>query len=108
RPDQAGPKQSDYTIAPVPDPRSMHELLDRAFGTKAVVSKRRELFVAGQTRIHLDTVEALGAFLELEVVLRDNQTSEDGARIAAGLMTELGIAEKDLLEQAYVDLLETT
>ena len=104
RPDQPGPKQSEYTVTPVSDPASMHELLERALGKKAVVAKRRELFLAGQTRIHLDTVGGLGCFLELEVVLSDSDTAEAGARIARDLMTRLGIRDEDLLEQAYVDL----
>ena len=53
----------------------------------------------------LDEVEELGPFVELEVVLRPGQGTADGARIAERLMGELGIDERDLVPQAYVDLL---
>ena len=65
----------------------------------------RQLYLAGQTRIHVDTVKDLGDFVELEVVLRDDQSEDDGVAIAHQLMHALGIAETDLLDVAYVDLL---
>jgi predicted adenylyl cyclase CyaB len=106
RPDRLGPKTSTYSRTPVPDAASMRELLDRCLGTKAMVAKSRELFLAGQTRIHLDKVEGLGAFVELEVVLAAGQTDAEGEQIASGLVAQLGIRETDLVKQAYVDLLE--
>lgn len=42
-------------------------VLDRALGTTIVVKKVRNLFLVGQTRVHVDSVEGLGDFLELEV-----------------------------------------
>lgn len=62
--------------------------------------------MTGQTRIHLDEVEGLGRFIELEVVLRRDQTIEEGQRIAEALMVRLGVRSEDLVEEAYVDLLE--
>lgn len=105
RPDRLGPKTSIYSRTPVPDAASMRELLGRCLGTKAVVAKSRELFLIGRTRIHLDTVEGLGSFVELEVVLATGQTDAEGKLIASALMTQLGIREADLVDQAYVDLL---
>jgi adenylate cyclase class IV len=60
----------------------------------------------GQTRVHLDEVEGLGEFMELEVVLRQGQTDLEGQAIARDLMSRLGVHEEDLLEGAYMDLLE--
>jgi len=105
RPDRLGPKTSIYARTTVPDAASMHELLCRCLGRKAVVAKSRELFLIGRTRIHLDTVEGLGSFVELEVVLAAGQTDAEGEQIASALMTQLGICETDLVEQAYADLL---
>lgn len=59
-----------------------------------------------QTRIHIDTVQDLGHFMELEVVLRPEQTVEDGQDIAKKLQTKLGVHDEDLIECAYVDLLD--
>lgn len=59
-----------------------------------------------QTRIHIDSVQDLGNFMELEVVLRPEQTVEDGQVIAKDLQVKLGVKAEDLIDCAYVDLLE--
>src|SRR5690349_10020729 len=68
RPDTTGSKQSDYLICPTATPALLLETLGTALGTGVVVAKKRSLYLVGQTRIHLDQVEGLGTFLELEVV----------------------------------------
>ena len=105
RPDSSGPKTSSYTITPVPDPDSLRETLARALGLAGRVIKQRTLFIAGATRIHLDHVEGLGDHLELEVVLRDEQSAEDGQHVAHDLLDRLGIAPDQLIAGAYIDLL---
>jgi predicted adenylyl cyclase CyaB len=105
RPDKAGPKTSKYTRAQISDAASTHEALGQVLETKAVVAKQREVFLAGTTRIHLDEVDGLGTFVELEVVLTEDETDSDGERMASVLMEQLGVRQEDLIEQAYVDLL---
>ena len=106
RPDTVEPTQSDYVIAPVADAAALRTVLDRGLGTRAVVRKVRTLLLVGRTRIHLDRVEGLGEFLELEVVLADDDDPAEGTRIADRLMRRLEIAADDLVEAAYVDLLD--
>ena len=69
------------------------------------VVKHRTLLLAGRTRIHLDRVQDLGEFLELEVVLRDGEEAGDGVAEARMLMQRLGIRPDQLIECAYLDLL---
>lgn len=106
RSDQAGPRPSDYLLVPVPDPTMLVEALDRSQGIRGIVRKLRKLWIVGQTRIHLDHVEELGDYVELEVVLHGDQSLAEGARMAEALMNELGICRSDLVESAYIDLLE--
>jgi predicted adenylyl cyclase CyaB len=106
RPDQGGPKRSNYFIYEITDPAGLKTALGMALGVRGVVRKTRYLYMAGQTRIHLDDVEGLGKFMELEVVLREGQTYVEGQAIAKKLMKQLGVQKKDLLEGAYMDLLE--
>jgi predicted adenylyl cyclase CyaB len=106
RTDAAGPKRSDYLIAETPDPSALKAALTAALGVRGVVRKTRYLYMVGQTRIHLDEVEGLGQFMELEVVMRPGQDDAEGQAIAHELMNKLNVAETDLLEGAYMDLLE--
>ena len=106
RPDQEGPKRSDYFIFNTNDPENLKTALTLALGIRGVVKKTRFLYRVGQTRLHLDAVEGLGQFIELEVVLRDDQSDAEGQAIADELMKKLGIEPNDLIEGAYMDLLE--
>jgi len=106
RQDALGPKRSNYLLYPTSDPNSLKTALSASLGVRGVVRKRRSLYNVNQTRIHLDEVEGLGSFVELEVVLSPGQSEEKGARIAAELMAQLGIEESDLVKVAYIDLLE--
>ena len=105
RANQAGPKESRFVISPTRSPDSLREALALAFGTAGRVRKRRSLYLVGRTRVHLDRVEGLGHFLELEVVLAEGESTDAGVKEARGLMAVLGVAEDELIEDAYVDLL---
>lgn len=106
RPDQAGPKRSNYHISHTSDPANLKRVLELAYGIRGVVRKTRYLYLVGQTRVHLDDVEGLGQFIELEVVMQEGQSDAEGQRIAEELIVSLGVESSDLLEGAYMDLLE--
>ena len=106
RPDTEGPKTSSYSIAPVEDADAMRETLAQALGQAGRVRKRRTLFLVGRTRVHIDRVEGLGDFLELEVVLEEGEPDADGVREAEELLAALEIPQSALVDRAYVDLLE--
>jgi predicted adenylyl cyclase CyaB len=105
REDTAGPRESRFCKAPVADADLLEAVLGPTLGVLGRVRKRRTVYLAGPTRIHLDEVERLGWFLELEVVLEDRQSTTDGERIARELMATLGITHAHLVDVAYVDLI---
>ncbi len=105
RADQGGPKESSYVISRTDEPGTLREALAGACGLLGRVRKRRTLWLAGRTRIHLDEVEGLGHFVELEVVLAEDEPATQGEAEARDLMRRLGIAEATLVEGAYLDLL---
>jgi predicted adenylyl cyclase CyaB len=105
RADQRGPKESFYLISPTSTPGTLCESLSLAYGQTGHVRKNRTLFLVGRTRIHLDRVEGLGEFLELEVVLEEGEQIENGEAIAQDLMQKLGIRPDQLIEGAYVDFI---
>jgi adenylate cyclase class IV len=104
RGDDSGPKVSDYLISPTSAPDALRESLARAIGITGRVRKRRRLYLVDRTRIHLDEVDGLGTFVELEVVLRDGESEESGRAVARNVMSLLGIADTQLVRGAYVDL----
>ena len=100
------PRPSNYTLAPTTNPGALLRILTATLPVLGVVRKRRRVYLIGQTRIHLDEVEELGSFMELEVVLWEDQTATTGAAIARDLMQRLGIARADLLDRTYFELLQ--
>jgi len=106
RQDASGPKQSNYIISYTGEPDTLKAVLAAALGVRGIVRKQRVLYMVGNTRVHLDEVEGLGSFMELEVVLGPGQSEKEGQVIAAELMEKLEIAASDLIKVAYIDLLE--
>jgi adenylate cyclase class IV len=104
RVNQSGPKESFYLRCATSTPSALRESLSLAYGEAGRVIKHRTLFLVGRTRIHLDRVQGLGHFLELEVVLGENELSEAGVSEAQHLMSRLGIEPYQLVEGAYVEL----
>lgn len=105
RPDGPEARASDYVRVAVPDADGLALALQRALGRGGRVRKRRWLLLRGQTRMHLDRVEGLGDFVELEVVLRDGQGDDEGRAIAEALMAALGLQQAPRVGGAYVELL---
>jgi adenylate cyclase class IV len=103
--DRDGPKASYYTRSPVTNPEAMHSLLATALTTRGIVTKERHVYISGRTRIHLDRVDGLGDFVELEVLLAPDDDEEGGHAEARAMFAKLGVPESDLVAVAYVDLL---
>jgi predicted adenylyl cyclase CyaB len=108
REDVASARSSHYQIAHTAAPEVLLDILTQTLGRIGEVKKTRILYLIGQTRVHIDRVETLGDFLELEVVLRPDQSEDEGQQFAEKLLTELGIEKNQLVSEAYVDLLSGT
>ena len=105
RSDAAGPKESFYVRSLTSTPVALRESLSLAYGDAGRVVKHRTVFLVGRTRVHLDRVEGLGEFLELEVVLGDREPTAADIAEAHAIMVGLGIEPDQLVEGAYVDLM---
>jgi homotetrameric cytidine deaminase len=108
RADAPGARESEYRRVPVADASALREALDAAVGTLVVVEKRRRLLLLENVRIHLDDVDLLGSFVELEAV------AEPGADLGAErdkverLRGELEIGDDALVAESYSDLVLAT
>jgi homotetrameric cytidine deaminase len=103
RPDAGAARESRYRLVPVPDPDATREALDGALGTLVVVAKERHLFLWDGVRIHLDRVEGLGAFVELEGVAPAGSDLSAERDKVEHLRAALGIGE--ILPDSYSDRL---
>jgi predicted adenylyl cyclase CyaB len=104
RPETAGVRASDYEVTPVRDPDAQACLVPKTEPI-VVVRKRRELWLVDNVRIHLDTVDGLGTFLEFEAVL-DAEHDEPACRAQVRrLLDAFGVADGDCLRASYSDLL---
>lgn len=70
------------------------------------MDKQRVVYICDQTRVHLDVVNNLGSFVELEVVLKENQTNEEGNQVAQQFITNLQLDSfGTVCKTAYVDMI---
>jgi predicted adenylyl cyclase CyaB len=106
RADREGPKVSAYERVACPDARALADTLAAVLPIRGKVVKRREVLLVGRTRVHLDQVEHLGSFVEIEVVMAPDELVEDGVREARELLQALGIPHDALVAGAYIDLQE--
>lgn len=106
RQDQAGPKRSDVFLYPAAESGLLREVLEKTLGILTIVRKRREIYFLGNIKFHLDRVEGLGDFAEIEVMDMEGSGDCEGLqRQCEEFMKRFGIEREDLLERSYSDML---
>jgi len=106
RDNQSGPKQSDVSFSRVDADSNIKEVLSMAFGVLVEVDKKREIYFIDNVKIHIDTVEGLGTFMEIEAIDYDGTIGTDKLQKQCDFyMKELRVQEKDLLTSSYSDML---
>ncbi len=103
RPDATRPRASEYQKLPTADAAHTLRLLRAMFTPGVCVRKRRELWLLGDTRIHLDAVDRLGRFLEIEVPVTAGLGQ--ARHTMQTLIEQLKIEPASLLGVSYSDLL---
>jgi adenylate cyclase class IV len=104
RPDQQGPKASQYQLVPVSNPEALKAALAGALGIRGIVQKRREIFLEHGVRIHLDEVVGLSDFLEFEALLGPDMDEAAGHARLSQLIEAFAIDPADLLRGSYGDM----
>lgn len=106
RPDQQGPKQSDFQLVKVPDAAGLKTMLTSAMGVKVVVRKKREIYFIENVKFHLDELEGLGQFVEIEASNKNHPLPVEQLHEQCNYyMRAFGIESADLLECSYSDLM---
>ena len=104
RPESDAVRTSDYEVTLVRDAEARRCLVPK---TRPVVSvrKRREVLLLDNVRIHLDEVDGLGRFLELEAVVDATHDEAACRRRLADITSALGLREADFIRASYAELL---
>ena len=97
-------RPSDYHISTIADPESLKAALDSTLGRIETVEKTRALWLWKQTRVHLDEVNHLGAFVELETVLDDIDEQQGHGQLQECLR-ELQLEGAQRLATPYLEML---
>ncbi len=106
RPNQEGPKQSDVTLyKPKPDP-ALKQILVDVLGVLVVVRKVREIYFVDNVKIHLDNVDPLGSFAEIEAIDMDGDIGKEKLQQQCEYwMQTFTIQQEDLIDRSYSDML---
>jgi adenylate cyclase, class 2 len=106
RPDQAGPKHSNFKLIKTENSDDLKMVLTRSIGVKVIVRKIREIYYIGNVKFHIDEVPGLGNFVEIEAgnmlaPLTETELQEQCRKY----MELFGIRELDLIEESYSDMI---
>jgi len=106
RPNVPEAKESSFYLSHVPDAASLKEILTRSLGVKIVVSKKREIYFIRNVKFHIDEVDGLGSFAEIEASdLHADVSKEELQSQCNFYVQELRIKDEDLVSVSYSDML---
>jgi len=103
RPETSGVRASTYEVTPVRDADAGVCMVPKD-APVSIVRKRRELLVIDNVRIHLDDVDGLGTFLELEAVVDPVHDDDACRRQVCALLDALGLATTEPIRASYGEL----
>ncbi|MDX1660516.1 MAG: class IV adenylate cyclase [Gemmatimonadota bacterium] len=103
RPDEGRHRESRFHRLPVADPDGLEAALDAMLGSGARVIKTREVWWWRSVRIHLDEVETLGSFVEMEARLDEIGDPDEAAERIERLIEALGIEARRLVDGSYAE-----
>ena len=102
----AGLKQSDFDLLPVANGDALKAILTKAIGVKIEVKKSREIYYIRNVKFHIDTLEGLGNFVEIEATNIGCDVSIDDLRGQCSYyMKQFCISDEDLIPVSYSDML---
>ena len=107
RNNQAGPKNSTFSLVRVEDAKGLKKVLEKSCGIKMIVRKRREIYYIGNVKFHIDEVPGLGSFVEIEAGnISVNKTATELLEQCNFYLKEFGIKDEDLVAESYSDMMD--
>ncbi len=106
RPENKKAEISNYKIYKTQKPQELLEILTDIFSIDIIVEKTRTLYLYENVRIHLDSVNQLGSFIEFEAVLDDKNDLNVSVDHLDFLSKKFNISDNQLVDTGYFELLK--
>lgn len=107
RPEVAGLKRAEVVLQPLSaSNEALQGILERVLGKAVVVEKTRKIFFLDNVKFHIDAVQGLGAFVEIEACDQSGERSEAQLRGQCDYYKTLfGIGDEALIAKSYSDMI---
>ncbi|MBK7096012.1 MAG: class IV adenylate cyclase [Saprospiraceae bacterium] len=106
RKNDSGPKQSKFQLYQSSDIEKLIPILTNSLGILTIVKKHRKIFFIDFVKFHIDHLDGLGDFVEIEVGdLSDTKTVEELESTCNFYIDLLQIQEDDFLCSSYSDMI---
>ena len=101
-----GAKQSDFDLVAIENGEKVKSILTQAMGVKIIVTKKREIYFIDNVKFHLDHLEGIGEFVEIEASNKSIDITPEKLREQCNFyLRKFGIREEDLVPYSYSDIL---
>ncbi len=102
----ANAKQSDVLLYQHQPNKILKEILTVANGIKVVVDKQRHIYFVDNVKIHFDTVDQLGTFIEIEAIqMQANHTLQSLQEQCNWFINFFEILPHHFIAQSYCDMI---
>ncbi|MEO8210306.1 MAG: class IV adenylate cyclase [bacterium] len=102
RSEQTNKKISRYIISQTNNFSELNTILRKQLKVLVIVSKKREIYIYKNIRIHLDTVKKLGKFLEVEIIYNNLESAKFQMK---EIIAALNLNQFPFIRESYSDLL---
>lgn len=105
RSDDPQARTSAVTLAAVADGPALQQCLSRALGVLVEVVKRREIYFMDNVKIHLDELDGLGQFVEIEAIAPNPDFPKEKLHEQCAFYQKIFCIEPaDIVAESYSDL----
>lgn len=106
RENKPGPKKSDVKLYKSKPDSILKSLLEESLGILAVVDKMREIYFIENIKFHIDRVNELGSFVEIEAIDDKGEIGQEKLLEQCKYYLKLfEIKEDELISLSYSDLI---
>ncbi|MBW2990668.1 class IV adenylate cyclase [Candidatus Woesearchaeota archaeon] len=106
REDIKGPKHSKVTLVDLEPKSNLKDLFMKIFRPLVVVDKKREIYFIDNVKFHIDSVNELGEFIEIEAIDKEGKIGLETLTNQCKQYIDLfEIKNKNLIDKSYSDLL---